>query len=130
MANNEMVTLRNKKTGQTVTVPRENYKEEKGFAGVGNDIMDSLGSALPALGEMVSSIPGGLKKVGRYATSNNPIETLGNLGAGGVEGVAQLASSPQILMRYIADKFPEFGKRMEQSGGGYIGRGGGGGSIK
>lgn len=108
MADEQMITLRNKKTGQVVTVPREKY--QTGFSGVASDIGSSLESAPEALGNMISSIPGALKKVGRYATSNNPVETLGNLGAGGVEGVAQLLSSPQVLARYLGQKFPELGK--------------------
>lgn len=127
MPDNEMITLRNKKTGEVVTVPREKYKT--GFSGIASDVGSSLESALPAFGEMISSIPGGIKKAGRYALSNNPVETLGNLGAGGVEGAAQLASSPQVLARYLAEKFPELGNRMAHGGAGNIG-GEGGGGIK
>lgn len=87
----------------------------KGFEGIGNDIANSWESAPSALADMVSSIPGGLKNVAKYATSNNPISTLGNIGAGGVESGAALLSAPQVLMRYLADKFPDMGKRMQKS---------------
>ena len=93
----------------------EKAPAEKGWSGIASDVQSSLQSAPDALVDMVSSIPGGLKKAARYATSNNPVETLGNIGAGGVESAAGLLSSPQVLMRYLAEKFPEFGKRMEQS---------------
>lgn len=103
----DMITIRNKKTGEVKNIPKDQYKTaETGLAGIGNDLVDSLESAIPAFGQMISDIPGGLKKAGRYALSNNPVETLGNLGAGGVEGVAQLLSSPQILSRYLGEKFP------------------------
>lgn len=117
MTNNNMITIVNKNTGERKTIPRSQYVQEKpstGFSGIGNDISSSLHSALPALGEMLSSIPGGIKNVAKYATSNNPVETFANLGAGGTESVAGLLSSPQILMRYLAEKFPNAGKRMQQ----------------
>lgn len=81
-------------------------KEETGFGGIGEDISKSLMSAYPALEEMIKSIPGGLKKAGRYAASESPLETFGNLGAGGVEGASQLLSAPQIFARYLSNKFP------------------------
>lgn len=87
--------------------------ETKGLAGIGNDVLSSLQSAPDAFGDMISSIGTGIKQAGRYATSTNPVSTLANIGAGGVESAAGLISSPQMLMRYLADKFPEFGKRME-----------------
>lgn len=90
--------------------------ESKGWSGIGNDIAASWESAPNALLEMVKSIPGGVKNVAKYATTTNPVSTLANLGAGGVEAGAGLLSSPQLLMRYLAEKFPDFGKRMEQSG--------------
>lgn len=111
MDNNNMVTLRNKKTGETITVPREKFTT--GVSGIASDIGDSLASAPEALGNLITSIPGGIKKAGRYALTTNPVSTLANLGAGAVEGGAGLISSPQVLMRYLAGKFPELGKRMD-----------------
>lgn len=118
MKSEPMIRLRNKKTGVYITVPRSQYKEEKpetGLSGIADDVSSSLSSLLPAAGEMISSIPGEAKRAGRYAVSTNPVSTLANLGAGGVESIAGLLSSPQILTRYLAEKFPELGKRMEES---------------
>ncbi|HJY22895.1 MAG TPA: hypothetical protein VJ279_08430 [Hanamia sp.] len=116
MAEN-LITLRNKKTGEVVQVPRSQYvsaDEDKGLEGIGNDFTSSLLSAPAALGKMIGSIPGGIKKTARYAATNNPLSTFANLGAGGVESAAGLLSAPQVLIRYLADKFPEFGKRIEK----------------
>ena len=97
---------------------QELKKSQQGFAGIGNDLSESWDKAPGALMDMVSSIPEGINKVGDFATSNNPITTMANLGAGAVESGAGLISSPQILMRYLAQKFPEFGKKMEGASGG------------
>lgn len=117
MKDRNMITIRNKKTGKEITVPRSQYIEEKPSSGVDavmQDLKQSWDSAPRALGEMALSIPGGINNVGGYATSHNPVETFGNLGAGGVESGAALLSSPQQLMRYIAEKFPNAGKAMER----------------
>jgi len=112
MLRNDMISIRNKKTGETIQVPRSQFKqvaprEQKGFKGITNDISDSLGSAPAALGDMLKSIPDGIKKAGSYALSNNPVSTFANLGAGAVESGAGLLSSPQMLMRYLSEKFPK-----------------------
>lgn len=114
MSVKDMVTLRNKKTGEIVTVPRSKY--ETGFSGIGSDVAASLASAPEALGNMLDSIPGGVANVASYAVKNNPASTLGNIGAGGVESLAGLLSSPHILMRYLSDKFPDMAKRMQGNG--------------
>lgn len=95
------------------------YKEppennSKGWAGIGNDITDSLESAPGALGDMIASIPGGIEKSGRYALTHNPVSTFGNLGAGGVESLAGLLSAPQKLARYLSEQFPDSGKGNEK----------------
>ncbi len=122
MNNNNMITIRNKNTGEVKTVPRHQFvdssSDNSGLTGIGNDVLSSLNSAPGALGDMLSSIIPGAKNVANYATSNNPVSTLGNMGAGMAEGGAALLSSPQLLMRYLAEKFPEFGKKMEQSNAG------------
>lgn len=115
MPNNDMITLRNKRTGEVVTVPRSQYRIDEpttGVVGMAQDIGKSIGDAPGAAMEMISSIPGGIKNVSKYASTHNPVSTLGNLGAGGVESAAGLLSSPQVLIRYLAEKFPELGKRM------------------
>lgn len=117
MKNRDTITIRNKKTGEEITVPRSQYIEEKPSSGVDavmQDLKQSWDSAPRALGEMALSIPGGINNVGRYATHNNPVSTFANLGAGGVESGAALLSSPQKLMRYIAEKFPNAEKAMER----------------
>lgn len=88
--------------------------DNEGVSGVANDVIQSLMSAPDALANMISSIPGGAKNVAKYAMSNNPVQTLGNIGAGGVESAAGLLSSPQMLMRYLAEKFPKFGEFAER----------------
>lgn len=119
MANQSMITLRNKKTGQVVQVPQSQYVESnptQGRAGIANDVLSSLESSPEALTNMVKSIPGGIKQAGRYALTTNPVSTLANIGAGGVESGAGLASSPQVLMRYLAQKFPELGLGLNIAG--------------
>lgn len=115
MAKQDLIKLKNKKTGEVVEVPRSQFVEDKGLRGIGNDVLSSLQSAIPAGVEMVKSIPGGAQNVVNYATSNPPRETLANLGAGGVESLVGAISAPQMLSRYLAEKFPELGKRMEKS---------------
>jgi hypothetical protein len=117
MNDDNMITIRNKRTGEVKTVPRSQFVEEEpstGISGVGNDVMSSLQSAPDAFVNMLKSIPGGAKNVYNYAKSNNPLETLGNLGAGGVESAAGLLSSPKILARYLAEKFPRYGELLEK----------------
>lgn len=115
MTNNDMITIRNKNTGEVKTVPRSQFgdKPTLGLEGIGEDVSASLESALPALGEMISSIPGGIKNVAKYAVTNNPVNTLANVGAGVTEGGLGIISSPQVLARYLAEKFPKFGKWMQ-----------------
>ena len=117
MNDDDMITIRNKRTGEVKTVPRSKFVEEEpstGFSGVGNDVMSSLASAPEAAVKMIKSIPGGAKNVYNYATSNNPVETLGNLGAGGVESGAGLFSAAPKLARYIAEKFPGYGELLNR----------------
>lgn len=119
MNNPEMITLRDKKTGKKIVVPSSQFVQEtpkanKGLEGIENDVSGSLNTLIPAGIEMVKSIPGGIKRAGQYALTNNPVSTLGNLGAGGVESGAGLLSSPQVLMRYLAQKFPQFGEAMQR----------------
>lgn len=125
MTNNNMITIRNKNTGEVKTVPRSQYVDEPGLTGIGEDVSASLESAPDAFIEMIKSIPGGIKNVAKYASSTNPVSTAANLAGGAVESGAALLSSPQILMRYLAQKFPEFGKKMEENGKSF-----GGGSYK
>ncbi len=118
MANPEMITIRNKRTGDILRVPRSQFiqvNDSKGLEGIGEDVTSSLKTALPAFGEMLQSIPGGIENIAKYATTTNPVSTLANLGAGGTESAAALLSSPQMLTRYLASKFPALGKRMEES---------------
>lgn len=109
-----MITIRNKRTGEVKTVPRSQYVDDNGLKGIQSDIESSAKTAIPALGEMLQSLPGAINKVGHYATTTNPVSTLANLGAGGVEGAAGLLSSPQKLMRYLAEKFPAMGEALER----------------
>jgi len=103
----EMIQLRNKKTGAVVTVPRSQFnKPTLGASGIGEDVKNSLLTVPQAGAEMIGSIPGGAKNVAQYATTNNPVSTLGNLGAGGVESLVGTLSAPQILARYLKKKFP------------------------
>jgi hypothetical protein len=88
--------------------------EQKGLSGIGNDVWQSFMSSPDALANMIYSIPGGAKNVAKYATSNNPVETLGNMGAGGVESAAGLLSAPQMLTRYLSEKFPRFGEFVQK----------------
>ncbi len=85
---------------------------EKGWAGIGSDIQESASNFFPAAGEMVSSIWPGIKNIAKYATSHNPLETLGNIGAGIGEAGAGVLSGPQIAARYIGEKFPSIGEAM------------------
>src|SRR5689334_12496369 len=109
--------MRNRPTKEEIKAELERRGESvesKGFKGIVSDIDTSLSTAPEALGEMLKSLPGGINKVGHYATTNNPVSTLANLGAGGVEGAAGLLSSPQKLMRYLAEKFPAMGEALER----------------
>ncbi len=90
-------------------------ESKKGFTGIAKDVGSSLESAPEALGQMITSIPQGVSNVANYASSNNPAETLANVGAGGVESGAGLLSAPQVLMRYLSKKFPALGKRLDES---------------
>lgn len=90
-------------------------EDEKGWAGIGNDIANSWESAPNALAQMIESIPGGIKNVAKYATSNNPASTLANIGAGGVESGAGVLSAPQMLVRYLSQKFPQLGKQDQKN---------------
>lgn len=120
MPSQDMVTVRNKRTGEIRKIPRSQFNNGEapepttGFKGIGKDITNSLSTVGDAALDMASSIPGGIKNVVKYATSNHPVETLGNLGAGGVESGAALLSSPQVLMRYLAKKFPKMGDAMQR----------------
>ena len=89
-------------------------KAEKGLSGIGEDINESLENLPDAASELVASIPGGVNNVGDYATQNNPLKTGAQLGGGAVEAGAGLASSPQVLARYLSEKFPMMGKAMER----------------
>jgi hypothetical protein len=119
MNNSGMITLKNKTTGELVTVPRSQFIEEEtnttpGFAGIGKDVSKSLQTAIPEITKMLFSIPGGINNVGDYATTTNPVSTMANLGAGGVESGAALLSSPQVFARYLAQKFPKVGEAMQR----------------
>lgn len=94
---------------------RESQDTEKGWGGVANDVSESLQGVPDAIANMVYSIPGGIEKSVRYALTHNPVETLGNLGAGGIEAGAQLLSGPQVAARYIGEKFPAIGNWMERN---------------
>jgi hypothetical protein len=89
-------------------------EDSHGWGSVGRDLLSSLKSAPEAGINLAKSIWPGIKNVASYATSNNPFETLANLGGGGVESVAGLASSPQQFARYIAEKFPQYGELLEK----------------
>lgn len=93
----------------------QKQEETKGFSGIGQDIASSLESAPQALAEMVTSIPGAAKNVGRYALTTNPVSTVGNAMTGAVESTAGLLSAPQMLTRYLSQKFPNLGRKLEQS---------------
>lgn len=122
MASSDMITLRNKRTGELITVPRSQFvqepqtqvPEEKGFRGIMNQVVSSAKTAPKAIEDMLLSIPGGIENVKNYVTQNNPVSSAANLGAGAVESGAALLSSPQILMRYLSDKFPRFGEAMQR----------------
>lgn len=81
-----------------------------GVSGIANDVMQSARSAPDALLNMVTGLAKSAKGAGKYALTTNPVSTLANIGAGGVEGGAALLSSPQMMMRYIAEKFPNLAK--------------------
>lgn len=119
MQNEEMVKLRNKKTGEIVIVPRSQYKivnneEKKGVTGIAQDVLDSILSAPQAAVDMIPSLYKSISEAGKYAVKTNPISTLANIGMGGVEGGAELLSSPQILMRYLSKKFPGLDEKLHQ----------------
>ena len=118
MNSNDTITLRNKSTGEIRVVPKSQFNSDdssKGLSGIASDIGNSLSTLPSAAADMVSSIPGGISNVLKYATSNNPVSTMGNIGAGATESGAALLSSPQVLMRYLADKFPAV-KQFAQRG--------------
>lgn len=110
----EMIKIRNKKTGEIKIVPRDQYIVEpelrNGFAGIADDIMKSARTAPDALLDTITGLAKSAKGAGKYALTTNPVSTFANLGVGGVEGGAALISSPQMMMRYIAEKFPELAK--------------------
>lgn len=118
MNNRDMITIRNKKTGEVKTIPRSQFvieKPTKGFSGIESDISESLESVPEALVNLVKETPGAVSRVGHYATTRNPVSTLANLGAGGVESATALLSSPQVLARYLSDKFPSVEKIMQRA---------------
>lgn len=118
MTKADMITIRNKTTGEVKTVPRSQYivdDSSQGFSGVAQDIGNSISSLPDAASNLISSIPGGVSNVLKYATTTNPVSTLANLGAGGVESGAALLSSPQLLLRYLSSKFPQV-KQFADSG--------------
>jgi hypothetical protein len=117
MNNRNMITIRNKTTGEVKVVPRSQFvtdDSDKGVSGIAQDIGTSLATLPEAAGNLVSSIPGGVSNVLKYATSTNPASTLANIGAGGVESGAALLSSPQMLLRYLSDKFPQLKQFAEK----------------
>ena len=117
MNNRDTITIRNKKTGEVKTVPRSQFVEKKtskGFGGVLEDVDESLSNLPEAAGKLAASVIPGINNVGDYATQNNPLKTGAQLAGGVAESGASLASSPQVLARYLADKFPGVGKVMER----------------
>lgn len=87
-------------------------ESEKGWVGIKGDIERSVNELPDAISDFVSSIPKGMKNVGNYALSHNPGETLGNIGAGGVESAAGLLSAPQVAAQYLGNKFPALREKL------------------
>ena len=91
------------------------HKSERGWAGIGSDIQESFSKLPETAANLVKSIPEGARNVGKYAFSHNPVETLGNIGAGGVESMAGLLSAPEQVMKYLGNKFPSLDERINQN---------------
>lgn len=116
--------MRNRPTKEEIKAELERRGESvetNGFEGIINDLNKSFETSPQALKQMLQGIPGGVKRVGHYASTKNPLSTLGNIFAGGVEGSAALLSSPQVLMRYLSEKFPDMQERLQR--GRFEGRG-------
>jgi len=94
-------------------VPEQSQPQEsnQGLTGISDDLINSLSTLLPAAGQMLGSIPGGIKNVAKYAGEKPAIETIANIGAGGVESGAGLLSAGQTLARYLYKKFPDLAKQ-------------------
>lgn len=90
-------------------------ESEKGWAGIESDIENSLETLPDAAANLISSIPGGIKNIKQYATTHNPLKTLGHLGAGGIEGIAGLASAPEEALNYFGNKFPALGEWVKKN---------------
>jgi hypothetical protein len=100
----KMIELRNKKTGQVITVPRSKYIEEsKGLAGIGEDIKSSAINLLPNIKEMAFALPEQLKQTGRQIV-NDPSRAYANIGAGLGEGAVGTLNIPSNIMQYLARK--------------------------
>jgi len=106
MPNNDTITLRNKTTGELVTVPRSQYIQAEptnGFGGIGQDITNSfLNTPEAALSMIPQIISGAGASVKRAAT--NPAAAALDRPAGVIEGAAAIHDIPRNIADYLAQK--------------------------
>lgn len=109
MAKEELIKLRNKKTGEVIEVPRSQYiietpdEPSKGFKGVGEDIQKSLKNFFPAVGQMIPELAAGAKGAAKNVFTH-PVRSGLNAAAGLGEGAIAMLNAPGNIAQYLADK--------------------------
>lgn len=107
MPNQEMINIRNKKTGAVIQVPSSKFvngkSSTKGWKGVAEDVGDSLSGVIPAGVEMINALPGQLKETGRQII-DDPMRAYANLGLGLGEGAVGTLNIPSNIAKYLSRK--------------------------
>lgn len=106
MANADLITLRNKKTGQLVQVPRSQFIENKptqGMAAIGEDVSNSLANLPRAAGEMIPKIASGAVAAGKNIFQH-PLQSALSVPAGIGEGYVAMERAPANFAQYLANK--------------------------
>lgn len=102
----DMITLRNKQTGEVIQVPRSKYvmgSENKGFSGIGEDIAESARNFPAAAMNMIPQIAKGASGAAKNIFTH-PLKSALNVGAGVGEGAIALGNLPGNIMDYLARK--------------------------
>ncbi len=95
--------------GNTNIAPQQSANEmgysPGGLEGIGRDIAESTLSAPGAALQSLMRLPEHVGAGAEYSKKEPWYKSAGQLGIGGVEGVAGLLSAPQVGGRYLAEKF-------------------------
>lgn len=79
--------------------------DRTGIGGIGKDVLESVLTSPYAALESALNLPGHIESGVEYTKKEPSYKSAGQLGIGGLEGIAGLLSSPQVGARYLSEKF-------------------------